>query len=383
MNPRLRKVSTLALTVPLPASVAASPMSEVGGDEWLPEVRDSGSLVGPTIARGQLVDAQGNASQGQVVLLAWPRQEVLSRLEPGDHVKLVPVAKAVVGSDGAFALRVDTQLPLSEFMEDDGRANLDIVASSDKGSGRYSFAQHLETTASERESSAFNVIVALSSDRESGPTNPAPTADAPAEAKGWTTTLVSNYPASWDVVGEIYTGPNTTADFVYSQGAASSLGVGISASGGFGTWSTSGTSSFESTATIDFPTQPTNAKKGLQTKFRYGKYRVDCWTATGGCGTTWTTKVNQFSGGTQLYNIGSAPGATYCTSYVSGSSVTINNSTAITFTNGMSMSAHVGIDFSTRTGFTTDAKIKWTFVNNGLLCGSNTYPTQAARVVGK
>ena len=56
---------------------------------------------------------------------------------------------------------------------------------------------------------------------------------------------------------------------------------------------------------------------------------------------------------------------------------------AVTWSNGFNVSLGIGINLSTSTGFTTEAKEAWKIVSATKLCGSNDYPeTGAVTVVG-
>lgn len=195
--------------------------------------------------------------------------------------------------------------------------------------------------------------------------------------------------ATWDgvldTVGEVYTGPNTTGDLQYLSGATSTIGVGFSGSGEYGSFEAGGTSTVSSTTEVNFPTQAQNRRTVFRTTFGWKKFELMCfaypygpWTSAG-----FEARAVEFQGGTQQYTAASAPSATYCTSYLKGSSFTKDTATAVQFSNGAKIGAFIGIDLSTRTGFNTKTRIKFTFTSAGRLCGTNGYPPQAARVVAK
>jgi hypothetical protein len=315
--------------------------------------------------------------------VAWPTAEVLAAAENGDTVKLGTVAKTIPSPDGTFVLRIDPKAPIAEFMGPDGAVNFDIVHSSPgrqtmvaitrwfKG-GATSGSWH----ATPDESTTNDLAVSLTDAAtiEVGPVE----AQEPIEKACGTAVL-----ATWNnrivTVGEVYTGPNATGDFEYINGASSTLGVGYSVSGSYGSFSASGTNAMSSTFTENYPAQAQNRRTVMQTEFGYRKYRTACHN-----GTFWyNVRPYQFQGGQTMYTAASSPTANNCVSYVKGGSTTKDTGTAITFTNGAHLAGVIGIDLSSKTGFTANTKIKFTWVNAGRLCGTNAFPPQAARVVGK
>ena len=365
-----------------PAAAAASTSS------WLPEISLSSALQGPVVAAGRLQDPAGRAAVGNIVLFAWPSQATLSRLQPGDHVKLVPVAKAIAGSDGTFSLRIDPTAPIAEFTSAAGIVDFEIEGQSPSGISHFSFPRRLAagqawtTLSGAPAASASATVTPVVDDPavESSGSAPAP---LPAETKICTSTLVSVYSPAWDIVGEVYTGPHADAQLVYQQGSTSTVGVGVSVSGTSGTFSASGTSSLTDTGVVTYPNYGPTHNIVEQSEFRSAKYSVVCTVH----GTTYdhhyeVRPYDWIGGGTQYVAAG-PPTATMCTPVSAGIGETVNSGTAITFTNGYSMSGQIGIDLSTSTGFTTNTELRFNFIANGNLCGSNGYPLNAARIVGK
>jgi len=366
------------------APAAAAPPT----GSWLPEIQLSSSLQGPIVGSGRLQDAIGRAAAGNIVLYAWPTQDTLSRLHPGDHVKLVPVAKAIAGTDGTFSLRIDPTAPMAEVTSSAGIVDFELEGQSSSGISHFSFprrltASHTWTTLSGApagSASAALVPVVDDSAVQSGESAPAP---LPAETKICSTTLVSVYSPAWDIVGEVYTGPHADAQLVYQQGSTSTVGIGISVSGTSGTFSASGSSSLTDTGVVTYPNYGPTHNIVEQSEFRSAKYSIVCTIH----GTTYdhhfeVRPYDWIGGGTQYVAAG-PPTATNCTPVGAGIGETVNTGTAITFTNGYSMSGQIGIDLSTSTGFTTNTELRFNFVSSGNLCGSNGYPFNAARIVGK
>jgi hypothetical protein len=385
-------VATLIITAMLRSGVVAAgpPTAE---EAWLPELTRSDALDGPVVIQGRLVDRRGAGVPGHVTLIAWPTQHQLAPLEVGDAVKLVPVAKAIAAADGSFVLRVDPTVPIGEVAAPDGTVNFDLVTDGDQGWSITSFSRRLvegsegptwASTAPEIKPSTgavLSVRLSIAHDEQ----RPEALEPAPATDRQCTTFVRDAWDGVLDTVGEVYTGPNTTGDLQYLNGASSTIGVGFSASGDYGSYEAGGTSTVSSTTGVNFPTQGQNRRTVFRTTFGWKLFELSCfaypygpWTSAG-----FEARAVEFQGGTQQYTAASAPTATYCTSYLAGSSFSKDTATAIQFSNGAKIGAFIGIDLSTRTGFNTNTKIRFAFVNAGRLCGTNGYPPQAGRVVAK
>jgi hypothetical protein len=68
---------------------------------------------------------------------------------------------------------------------------------------------------------------------------------------------------------------------------------------------------------------------------------------------------------------------------VAGSTFNKQTGTAVTFTNGLEISGVIGIDLSTRTGFSRETRIVHEFFRAGQICGTNGFWESAARIVGR
>lgn len=398
MKSKARAVRMAALSAALAMLLTSTTALADAGEstpasEFLPTVRDSAGLSTPVIASGRTVGTDGRGLGGtQVALYAWPPDEVMSSIKVGETVRVEAVAKATTDSAGRYTLRVDEAIDMSRFAaETDGWLDLQVVAVAPNGTDRtvHSFSvQYGESAGVPR---FVDQQIALGGASEPRP-RVAPTVDltikpgqhafpgvqtgviaenAPILPKACDYTLWSLYTPQWDLVGAAYLATSgVTAQFTYLSGASSSLGVGFSLSGAYGTWSASGTSSKSSTATITFPSFTGSGQyRYFDTKFQYGKYNGKCAPEP-----EWQTRVHSFSGGSNTRVPSSAPSATYCVPFVAGSSFEKTSSSATTWSNGMDMSPAIGIDLSTRTGYSTSAKMKFTFSSTRNLCGTSGYP---------
>lgn len=192
-------------------------------------------------------------------------------------------------------------------------------------------------------------------------------------------TWEADYAPAWDLVGQLYISTTgATGTFTYTTGSSSTLGVGVSNSGMFGSFNASGTSTKSSTTTIGFPTVTSNQGRYFDTQFRYSRFGVSyCWPP--GCTVfQHSARATAFIGGTRTRSV-TAPSATYCTSYQAGSSFTKESSTAVTWSNGFEGAGIIGINLSSRTGYTSQAKVYFYFSSTRQLCGTSGYPTLTPR----
>ena len=381
-------IATLSL---IAAAFPPVSLAGAGTSGWLPEIADSATLTGPVIVEGMLEDSRGRPTAGNVMALAWPRQETMATLQPGDAVRTTPVAKETVGRDGAFALRIDPSVPLAELASSDGTINLDLWGETKEGWSQFSFpitvAAQSTTGVDGPEALGLAVVepeaLEVTLQPQEATTQPVPSTSAPAADKACTNVVVANYPSRVAIVGEVYPGPHSTADFQYQQGSSSSVGVAVDLAGGPVTWTTSGTTGVTSTGTIDYPTQAANAKKVFETTIGYQNVHRYIYGSMGCVDQGNQFRPYQWEGGSLSYNAASAPTASYCSAIQAGTTITKTTASAITFNNGIKVSSVIGFDLSSKTGFNTTTKIKHVFSSSGQLCGSNAYWPDAARIVGK
>lgn len=166
----------------------------------------------------------------------------------------------------------------------------------------------------------------------------------------------------------------------YTGSASSTLGVGVSSTGAFGTYSASGTVTRSRSQTTTFPWYTANGtRRYLDTYFTYGKFCVEL-VGGGYAYHKYEVRPTQHEGGTAGRNMASAITASHCTPWREpGSSGSKTTTAAQTWSNGAKVSGLIGIDLSTRTGYATNAKISWEFTTAGRLCGTNDLPSGTPR----
>lgn len=393
MRIAIATLSTLACVltgISAQASAGTTSPAQIVDDDWLPELPDSISLDTADVATGVVQDSRGRSfANVQVTLLAWPAGDVMSTLKPGDRVKLVPVAKATSDSRGRYKLRIKSLKDVRPMRAKNGLVNFEIVASARNGTTAVSSFSKKVAGVGEAEyladPSATDTALApvpesvdlqLSAE-QSLPGRPDGQATAAsAVEKGCASVVMATYAPVWNLVGQIYIATSgATGSFTYSNGAISELGVGVSNNGNYGTWTSNGTSTQASNSTIIFPTVGANSYRLLDTQFQYSKFFVSCvYTPGTYVDSWWEMRSTSWVGGTRTRTLTAAPSATYCTTYAAGSAFIKDNTSSITWTNGVETGGLIGIGLSTKTGYSKQASVRYDFTANRSLCGTGGYP---------
>ena len=208
----------------------------------------------------------------------------------------------------------------------------------------------------------------------------------PTDRETCTETKIADYPNRLGVVGELWPGPNAKAQFAYTGGSTSTLGVATSTSGAFGTFSLGGTKSQSSSAAVSYPVVNAGSSKIWQTNWNYANFKTTCngvSFSTGAYSYSWNeVRSVGWAGGNPGYTPAAPPAATFCHDYLAGGGLTRNSSKATTLSNGVNLSV-IGINVSSQTGFSTSASTTYTMVRNGKLCGTNGPATTSGQIVGK
>lgn len=185
------------------------------------------------------------------------------------------------------------------------------------------------------------------------------------------TTLVSDLGQRSVWVGGTYvTTTGVTADLIYNASSSSTLGVGVSTGGSYGSFSASGSVSKSSSGTVNFAAH--SSRQHAYTYFVYGKFGYWCDSRPGYY--EYKVMARSWAGGSSVYTPSSAPTASYCTPNSAGSSFAKTTSTAYTFGTGADVSGAIGIDLSSRTGYSTQTQATFKFTYARKLCGTNALP---------
>jgi hypothetical protein len=371
-----------ALAGALAATLVAAflPTKAVSADPgmWLPDIRLSDQITGPVLAEGHLLDRAGLPSPGRVTAIAWPRTDVLGALAIGGSVKTAPVAKALAGQDGAFALRIDPSVPIQQFMEDNGTINLSLRGEANGSKTVFDFSRRLDrslatwvdATWSPDRGPARLLDVTLTLDRPAGaPANAVP---VPAYKDGMCpNAVIDTYNDQWHTNGEVYPGPNATGQFNYIVGSSATLGVGYSVNGTYGSFSQSGTLTTSSSVTTTYPQAFANQYQVTETSWQYKKFAIYNWYEFYGCLLDYySVRPTAYWAGSRVHYIGGPPFSPQgCAPQTAGVTQTKDMAAAVTFTNGVDLQAAIGLSVSSQTGFNQQTKTTYTFGPPGSLCG--------------
>jgi hypothetical protein len=197
--------------------------------------------------------------------------------------------------------------------------------------------------------------------------------------------LQASYGQIWTIVGQYWSNTtNVSTKFFYIRSASSELGVGYSATAAKGSFRASGTKGLSTNASIDYPATGNYIDRFSESRFRYGKFYVSC--SQGGTVppiTYYEARPYQWTGGAQVVSPGWTPSfdPDNCAPYLTGSVFTKESTWAITWTDGVNIDAAIGIDLSTRTGYSAGAKIQMGFNRARRVCGTNGPSTGEAAIL--
>jgi hypothetical protein len=187
------------------------------------------------------------------------------------------------------------------------------------------------------------------------------------------------YPKRLTYVGQSYmTAKHIKVEFAYSKTASSSLGVGVSATGAYGSFSASGSVSESTTATQGMPTKWGVSYNWYQTDFDYEEWEQAC---DGGIYYYWV-QAYQWDAGARIQPVKHAPVARDCVPEPKGSYYGETATKAQSFDVAFTLPA-VGFSGSGDTGWTKQASITYWWYVNGSDCGTNHSPPRAAAMVAK
>jgi hypothetical protein len=330
----------LAASLLLPASSASA---------------DSRDDAGPAIpVHGVVTTASGKTDPGvQVIIHAWPDQAVVAGLKVGQKVPWVTVGTATSNSSGEYSVR----LPVSQLMPEatDGVVNLEA----DSSAGSYSFPVVITKNAGNAYMTGSDPVVNIAAKPQ------------PFACLGFWVYYAS-LGKHWATIGETYVPTShATQRFSYSHGQFSTLGVGTSGSGGYGSFAVDGSFSWSKTGSSgsggSFPYYGAYQNVWYRTQFHWGEYECNHIGILGG----FKQQVNGYFGGAHIENPKTAPSTKMknCGSYVPGFAFHSNNSTAVTWRRSFGIHAGLGFLASVVTGYNGSAQVTYKLSRERYVCG--------------
>lgn len=388
------------------AVVAALTLVPVGGVAASPG--DAASLL----TYGQLRDAEGRAVPGKVAVLAWPEDGVIESLSEGEEFSTPLLMVSSTDENGRFELRLSPEDVPDGYMSDAGKVDLEVHARGERYEGRYHMsavylasdeltgwvdplAVDLQTgelvVPFENVAQGLRSVVSLN--------DPLSLASLPATAPMssfddtgleddeeiiWEDELMRCGMAlrtsfhTWSHVADTFPASGQTANADLSVSHSETLGSGVSTTGGYGSWTASGTRSFSSG--FSWTSTATSYKRKWGAEVLYGRYQRVCY---GQPMAYWSTQARYHTGGVQGFATSESPTWTSCATVGSGTwSRTRTDGSAFSLGTGVKSAGIIGIDLSLSRQWRQNVQINYHQTSSRRVCGSNNSPSIASRVRG-
>ncbi|KPU46375.1 hypothetical protein OXPF_00170 [Oxobacter pfennigii] len=350
-------------------------------------VTDSKELANTPVATGKIFKEDGvtPVANATVQLYAWPSSDELEKLKEGDSFTRTPIGKTVSDKDGSYVLRIDPKADIEKSWSKFGSLDCEIVTLTDTGINSTSFSiMKADKEENKDKTKIIYPIDTAYADKFNGevyngiyaditlvPRPPKDSFQSNDMAPAYSESLEEIYPvAQWVNVGNILIGNSGyTEKFTFESGASCTIGVGFSLSGSYGSFSPSGTISRNSTSAVGFPLYSAPTARFMDTQFKFAR-----WVCFPGDGTWYyLVRAHQFAGGAQTSRETTIPTGGIKSSYAAGSSYIKQTNTATTWSNGARLNALIGIDLSSRCGYSSTSKLEFHFNSTGYLYGETDY----------
>ncbi len=339
----------------------------------------------------------GRPSSGSLVAAqAWPARAKLASMKPGDSFYSPTVGWARTGPDGTYSLQVDATRLTPDFVGQDGKVNLNLVAWDASSVGRWGQTAWLGSTdeaavlsaapSSARPAKPFEATISLDTPRKPRQTTSAAAPMASLAAAACTPGypywyLLSTSNAQFVIGESLPWSSGQTGWMKTSSSHQSSIGFGVSANGT--TWSLGGLHT-ETDGTSTGMTWPKSVYFTQYTVWeQYGKYALAYRGTTNY--TSWQETEIQPTGtyGSLIISANHFPTAncapqtfgTWHRYQTAGNSWTINA--------GVKLKSVIGIDLKVTSSYSTTHDLYYKLTVAGQLCGSNAKPGTASSVEAK
>lgn len=352
---------------------------------------DSATSIPATgvVLQGQLLSDDGAKLVGntkevgsELTLLAWPSEEVLAAAGEGEAVKLTPISTSGVAADGTFRFHVSERVDLKQIS---GGAEIVNVSIAGQAQGREYWYSTTISSDPGVVASMPDSVINLSGDvavipsisvEPYGEDNSKALEGQTYEEKACYTSTVATYSSTTAQVGytaNARTGGSSALKF--TTGSNGTFGVGVSASGSYGSFSASGSTTLTSGTTISFPAT-TSGARAHHVYLVPKKYKIYCESNNGTpISTKYEVRPSNYTGGSTTTTVSTFATNSYCTPVGANTTTTISSSTASTISTGFKVSSYIGIDLSSRAGYTTSTSVVLkTTTSAGSVCGLSGYP---------
>lgn len=379
----LQQGETMIRNVVVGASIAAMLVTSV------PAV----AAESPTgfIATGVLTDKAGRGSAGLVYAVAWPGEDLLRTLEPGDVIATPTVGSTTADRSGRFAVAIDGAAVPQTHRRRDGGLNLLLVGTdgSNEGMTFQSTAGPAELSpelARYREETIPAVTLAMTlrlspakrtelagSMKSSGPTPNAAPPPATYPCHGWS--LVDSS-LVWVSMGQSYSGPATNFA-VLEQSNSVTAGTAVSATAAYGSWSVSGSQTLTVGNTKTYTESLTD--RDFQSEFQYGR-----WKATCGSYDRYAFTPSFGTGGDRTVGATNFPAKNNCSSISAGLwSRSSSSGSAYSESVGVKADTLLGLNLGVTHNYSSSSGTKFTlnYRNSSTvtICGDTNFPALASK----
>lgn len=369
-----RKPVSLAACAIMAAALIQAPTQAIAVQNPIPP---GFAATNRPLATGQLLDNAGKGvpADGPLVMFAWPSNKVLDKMGLGETVKLVPISQATTDNSGNFSFRSVDAAAAARYTVPGEPLNVTIDAS--RGNARYSY------------STSVDPAVAVA-----GTPKALQVAKTPADMTAADTGKLSIKPMSVDnskaeksakfdnggyadkfcggtydkTIGKVAAlvgstmnyAPGASARYTFTSGANATLGVGVSSNAAFGSWDAGGTTSVTSSYSVGYASNKAGTKLHW-TYVQMKRWRRDCWTNQGGVHylTDYTVRPTAFLGGGATNSGSPFTSLAHCVRLGKGITQTQNRTTAITWSNGLKLGSKIGVNLTSRSGFTSTSSVRY------------------------
>lgn len=384
----------------------------------------------PALASGILTDPSGVPIAGvPVSLLAWPDIAALAALADGESIDFPIIARAVTASDGSYSLGGGSTAVsnAADAAGADGLVDLQVQASVSAVNGGIvsspGFSARVESRAGAKILSAVATgavlgaagvsqridlaltapsKVILSGVARSGAQQArAVRADAGPTAGGHDVviqstqncgaTKVKSYPRTPVIVGRMYsTTSKIKSLFELRTNAETTVGVASSVSGKYGAFSQSNTTTVKLSDSYTWEKATLKGGRQYITDYTYARFANWCYPVYSPPSSKhtylYTVRPVRWEGGgrTAVEKVPTTP-ASNCRVFSALSHQSKTTSTATTTKNGVKLDHVLGIDLTSKAGYTSSAKaVMYNVSSNGRhICGTSGTPSAPGRLVAK
>jgi hypothetical protein len=340
-------------------------------------------IDGPIAATGRLVDATGRNTPGHVALLAWPNERVNRVLGKGATFSTPTVGWAETGADGSFEVRVDRSRLGTDYVGSNGAVNLLAIGWTDRAEGTWSFGANIGKDAGRAHGRrTAPPKTTLKADRQL--TSAKAFADRGISLSAEVSPQFS-VPCYWvvlathDVMVVVGEGWPYGADRSYMKSSSShseTLGVAVSSSGTYGSWSPSGTT--VSSAGVTFTWAESTEFRDYRDEHRYATMRQRCGGSYVG---NYYEKEQYPTGGYGNAGIYPYPYWSYCAPVPIGLlERSSSNGNHYHQSIGVKLAPIIGINLSSDSNYDSSHILYLRLTANGKICGNDAVPSLASKV---